>query len=246
MIKAFLVSDAHISGPKSPRYGSFLKFLDYIYANNATHLFIIGDLFEFLYGDGKYAVKRYAELFGKLELLHKKGVSIHYLYGNHDFNFVLPLAFDFIHSDPRIDLMDIGGKKITIYHGDGLDPADYKYRFLKRVVRGRSFSVLTKLLPDPILYKLAELCSMLSRTFNSGRYKNPARAKPYRDYAVSLLEKTDADVVVFSHTHIPELFDVYVRGVKKYYLNTGFFGESRNYAVMDDKGVCLCVFDERC
>jgi len=253
MIKAFLVSDAHIWGRKSPRYSSFLGFLDFVSSSNATHLFILGDLLEFLYGDGKYAVKLYSELFDKLKSLSKKGCKIYYLYGNHDFNFQLP--FNFIESAERFDPIDLGGVKVTMFHGDGLDPRDYKYRFLKSVVRSGFFKMLSKMIPNFILYKMANLCSRLSRAVNKKMRADlrgvdsrcaDSRGAPYRDHAIELLKTTDAGIVVLSHTHKAELFDVYVGGQKKYYLNTGFFGEDKSYGIIDDKGVCLCVFNEGC
>lgn len=244
MIKAFLVSDAHICTKESDTYRCFLKFLDHVLLDDGTHLFIIGDLFEFLYGKGEYAISHYNELFDELKKLSDKGVKIYYLYGNHDFNLELP--FDFIESTPRIDLMDIAGRKTVIYHGDGLDPSDYKYRFLKRIVRGPLFRLLTKMVPDLILYRTANICSMFSRLMNRKKRLNIERTRHYRDYALDLLNNTEAQTVVLAHTHIPELVTVDIRGQKKDYMNTGFFGENRSYGIMDDKGVYLCVFNGKC
>jgi len=240
----FFVSDAHIGSPSNAAYKRLLLFVDHVAKGSATHLFMMGDLFEFLHGRGVYIVKKYRELFDKLERLSSKGTKIYYLYGNHDFNFNLP--FDFVHCTELVDSIVIDGMKCHISHGDGLDPKDTKYRFLRSVVRSRLFEFLCKLTPDIILYKIAEICSNTSRRIGAHKMVNENRFLCYRDHALEKLASTDLDVVVYGHTHVPDLSRLSSKkGKFKYYINPGYFGKNGTYSIIDNGTVYIGVFNNR-
>jgi UDP-2,3-diacylglucosamine hydrolase len=244
MAKAFFVSDAHIGSPSDPAYKRLLSFVDHAGKESATYLFMMGDLFEFLHGHGGYIVKMYRELFDKLKKLSSKGTKIYYLYGNHDFNFDLP--FDFIHCMELVDSIVIDGMKFHISHGDGLDPMDTKYRMLRSVVRSRLFDLLSKLTPDIILYRAAGICSNISRSTGVHKMVNENRFLCYRDHALRKLASTDLDVVVFGHTHVPDLSRVSLKNGKyKYYINPGYFGKNGTYGIIDGSTVYIGVFNDR-
>lgn len=247
MAKVFFVSDVHIKSPNDERCKKFLGFLNLVLQGGASHLFILGDLFEFLYGKPDYIVKRYQSIFNKLEELSTSGVKIYYLYGNHDFSFG-PIA-PFISVEEQISDIELGEKKLGIFHGDGIDPSDIKYRVLKRFLRGSLFHFFTSVIPDPLLYGVAALFSSLSRNLNlSTRSKGLRSWVPYRQKALGLLELSDLDMVVYAHTHVAELSLLKkVTGpsdnCQKVYVNTGFFGQDGTYCMMSDDLVCIGVFE---
>ncbi len=244
MAKVFFVSDLHIGSKSDPVYESFLSFLDQIKKDKPEMLFILGDLFEFLYGDGYYLSKKYSDLFLKLEELSILGTKIYYLYGNHDFNFTLP--FNFIETASSIDQIKIGNRNCFIFHGDGLDPKDSKYRFLKFIVRSSFFKIVTNFIPYVVLYKLAHLSSIISRNIGSSKMMNENRFLSYREYAFNKLYKSNIDLVVMGHTHVSELSNVKSeKGRNKYYMNTGFFRDNGTYGVIDSDSVYIGVFDKK-
>jgi UDP-2,3-diacylglucosamine hydrolase len=246
MAKAFFVSDVHIKKTNDDRYRKFMAFLDYVLKNKASHLFILGDLFEFLYGNPNYIIKKYSLLFNKLEKLGSSGVKIYYLYGNHDFSF--DLMFPFIKVEKEIPRIIFEGKNLGLFHGDGLDPSDKKYIFLKGVLRSKIFRIFASLLPSSILYALAGFFSNLSRNINlSKNSRKFAGWKPYRDKAISLLESTDLDVLIYAHTHVAELTLLRNTSSKirqKIYINAGFFGENGSYCMMDNDLVYVGIFKD--
>ncbi|MEI6080310.1 MAG: UDP-2,3-diacylglucosamine diphosphatase [bacterium] len=244
MAKMFFVSDAHIGSIDDVAYKRFMSFIDRMKKETATHLFILGDLFEFLHGRGAYITKKYNKLFTELESLSLTGTKIYYLYGNHDFDFTLP--FNFIHSASSIDKLKVDAKNIMVSHGDGLDPKDTKYRFLKSIVRSGLFRASVKMIPDSVLYRLAGLFSVVSRSSNPGKMVNDNRFLCYRDYAVEKLSHSDLDVVVLGHTHVPDLSRVTSKDGKiKYYINTGYFGKNGTYGMIDNDTVCVGVFNNK-
>ena len=244
MAKVFFVSDAHISGTDDVAYKRFLSFIEFVKRESATDLFILGDLFEFLHGNGGYVIKKYSALFNELKDLSSTGTKIYYLYGNHDFNFDLP--FDFIRCADSFDSIRIDNVNYMISHGDGLDPHDSKYRFLKSVVRSRIFRTIASIIPDRILYRAAAFFSVISRNSAPSKMVNENRFLYYRDHALKKLSNTDIDVVVFGHTHVPDLSRVSTKSGKvKYYMNTGYFGKNGTYGIIDSDFVYIGVFNNK-
>ena len=246
MAKVFFVSDVHIRQPHDTRHTKFLGFLDYVLQKNATHLFIIGDLFEFLYGRPDYIVKKYNDIFRKLEILANSGTKIYYLYGNHDFDFDSMTSFVSVKNE--ISSIDLGGKKVSVFHGDGIDPSDIKYRLLKSFLRGPMFKIMVSVMPDVILYGVAGLFSNLSRNINlSTRLRKGRGWLPYRDKAIQILKNSEIDTIVYAHTHIAELSLIrktkFSQDSNKFYINTGFFGRHGTYCMMDAGIVSVGVFE---
>jgi len=245
MEKVFFVSDVHISGPKDPRYKRFLSFVDYVIEQDADSLIILGDLFEFFYGSSSYIEKKYPALFKAFKKLSEAEIEVYYLYGNHDFNFKLPVPY--IMSGPN--LTTVVGEKETLFafHGDGLDPSDYRYRFLKSVLRSKIFKIVSSLVPQTFLYKIAGFFSELSRKTNHDKKVLGGRERFYKESAErEILNKGSFKYCVFAHTHVPQLCHYNIGGKTSYYVNPGFFGEDSTYAVINRGSVYIGVFIAKC
>ena len=245
MEKVFFVSDVHISGPKDPRYKKFLAFVDYVIEQKANGLIILGDLFEFFYGSSSYMEKMYPEVFRSFRKLYSAGIEAHYLYGNHDFNFELP--FPYLSTGPSLVTFINREHAMFAYHGDGLDPYDHQYRFLRSVLRSRSFKLFASLVPQTILYKAASFFSAVSRKVNHNKKIFSGSERVYREMAErNVLKKDLFKYAVFAHTHVPQLCKYDIGGKTKYYINPGFFGKDSTYAVIDKGSVYIGVFNTKC
>ncbi len=245
MEKVFFVSDVHISGPNDPRYKRFLSFVDYVIEQNADSLIILGDLFEFFYGSSSYIEKTYPALFKVFKKLDDAGIEIYYLYGNHDFNFKLSKSY--ILSGPN--LVTVVGEKDALFafHGDGLDPSDYQYRFLKYILRSKIFKFVSYAIPQAVLYRIAGFFSGVSRKTNHNKKVLGGRERFYRESAEkNILDKGSFKYCVFAHTHVPQLCTYNNGGKTSYYINPGFFGEDSTYAVIDRGSVYIGVFSAKC
>src|SRR3989337_947365 len=122
--KIFFFSDAHLgSGSsseekmKEERLIAFLKKVQV----EASHLYIVGDLFDFWFEYRHLIPKNFQRIINQLGWLKEGGVKIDYLCGNHDFwlgDFLpqqmgIPVHRDFLEVEHQ-------GKKIFLSHGDGL------------------------------------------------------------------------------------------------------------------------------
>ena len=224
--KVYFISDAHLSLGYDPNEHLLVKFLNKI-NNEVSHLYILGDLFDFWF-EYKYAVPAaYLKTLSSLLGLIEKGVKVIYLPGNHDFwmGDYLSRQAGITIADERLDI-EHQGKKIHLTHGDGLAYGDHGYRILKKIFRFRLNIWLYKLLPVDLAYKLALKTSGTSREYTSAKDKD---IQGYYDYAETKIQ-AGFDAVIMGHTHVPEMKNIH-NGL---YINTGDWIEQYSYVVLEN------------
>jgi len=229
--RAFFISDAHL-GARIPtceaRQEHLLQFLRST-VSGSSDLFILGDLFDF-WIEYRFAIRSdYFRAVHALADLIDNGTCVHYVVGNHDF-----ALGSFLRDTVGIDLpgdhvdMTLQGKKLHLYHGDGIVKADAGYRVLKRVLRNPAGQRFYRMLHPNLGIPLAGLFSGSSRKLLRLRINNE-RIAEYRAAAKSYLD-AGSDVVVFGHTHAPELS----QWGEKTYCNSGQWIRRYTYAIMED------------
>ncbi len=139
--KVFFASDFHLG---IPNYASSLEreklicqWLEQV-APEASHIFLLGDLFD-AWIEYKHVVpKYYTRFFGTLAKLTDSGVPITVFVGNHDLwmygYFQQELNIPVYHAPMKIN---INNTTFLIGHGDGLGPGDTKYKALKKIMTNR-------------------------------------------------------------------------------------------------------------
>lgn len=235
----FFISDAHFGIPVEGGEDREKHFDDLL--NNApknlTDLYIIGDLFDF-WIEYRYAIRcDYFSVLCCLKRLIDRGVKVHYLAGNHDF-----ALGPFLKENVGINIyhnsleVKIQGKKVYLFHGDGLIKRDFGYRILKKILRNPLNQRIYKLLHPDWGVMIGSFFSGSSRKYLR-KTLSESVIKEYREHAKKFLEAGN-DLVVFAHTHHGELcrFD---SGI---YLNTGSWLINYNYASMTDGEVSLRKF----
>ena len=203
---AYFISDAHL-GDNLPypaqRQQYLINFLDQI-AADASHLFILGDLFDF-WIEYRHGVRPdFFPILHALKNLVAAGVKIDYISGNHDFalgSFLGDKIGIDIHSDHLTCTLQ--ERRLYLVHGDGLIKADTGYHLLKWLLRNRYLQSLFKLLPPDMGIPLATSVSMASRRRNHKK----KRTFTYRDYRPVAwnIARQGFDMVLMGHTHQPEL-----------------------------------------
>ena len=243
MIKdtVYFVSDAHFGIPlpgcelQKPLFFDFLEGVSL----DASDLFIVGDLFDF-WIEYRYAIRPdYFSILHALKKVSERGVRIHYLAGNHDFALGPFLEQEIgisIHCNDYDAL--IQGKKVYIFHGDGLLRRDVGYRILRKILRSRVNQFLFKLLHPDLGVLIGAFCSGTSRKYLRVHLSDEI-IEEYRDHALKSLKKGN-DLVIFGHTHRGDLCH-YESGV---YLNTGSWLINYNYATMRNGEVSLWRYRE--
>src|SRR4051812_9481786 len=164
---AYFISDLHLGAnyKKAPpdREALFRRFLEN-QAAEASHLFILGDLFEFWMEYRNFIPKAHLRTLAALERLTSQGVEVHYLSGNHDFSLGSFFSEHLgIHTHQGPVKVDLQGKKLLLLHGDGLAKSDWKYRMIHKIMGHRLSIASFKLLHPDWGMELARYLSKASR-----------------------------------------------------------------------------------
>ncbi len=239
-IRTYFFSDVHLGiaadENDKAKEQRIIRFLDFV-KQDATQVFIVGDLFDYWFEYRTVIPKGYTRLLGKLAELADKGIVVTFLAGNHDFwlrdYFAKELGMEvFLDPIERI----IGGKRFYIHHGDGLIKDDRGYRFLKRILRNRFNIWLYSWIHPDITGKLARWTSGTSRQYTGNR------------------KYEDADMTEFAATKIQEGLDVVIMGHHHHsgfrklgngvYINLGDWIHENTYALFDGRSVVLKTWKE--
>lgn len=226
---AYFISDLHLGARYRDldpgREDLVLRFLEGK-AAAASHLFILGDLFEFWMEYANFIPKEHFRILAALEGLARRKVQVHYLSGNHDFNLGAFFRDGMglrVHADEiRIELQ---GKRLLLLHGDGLAPSDWKYRAMKRLFRHPLSNRLFKLLHPDIGMGLARAASKASRDQHQNR---PRKMDEYEAAGRALLGGGGLDILIHGHTHAA-FVKAFPEGI---YVNSGEWLTKMEYVAM--------------
>lgn len=234
--KIYFLSDFHLGAPDHEqslvREKKVVAFLDSI-KDNASMIFIVGDIFDFWYEYKQVVPKGYVRLLGKLAELTDRGVGVHCFVGNHDMwmrgYFEKELNIPVYHH-PKV--FEWNGKRFYIGHGDGLGPGDHGYKFLKKIFRNPLCQWLFGLLHPSWGIGLANYFSKKSRekTGTSDQHFLGEENEWLIVYCKQMLAKEHFDYLVFGHRHYPIDFKL---NDNSRYINLGDWIRSFTYASFD-------------
>ncbi len=124
--KIYFLSDFHLGAPDAvtslQREKKIVEFLNEI-RQDASVIFIVGDMFDFWYEYRKVVPKGHVRLLGKLAEITDAGIPIHFFVGNHDM-----WMKDYLQKELNIQIyfapheFEFSNKKFLVGHGDGLGP----------------------------------------------------------------------------------------------------------------------------
>lgn len=133
----YFVSDIHLgAGDKAEIKrveARFVAWLDSV-ANDATAIFLCGDVFDFWFEYKRVIAKGFVRTLGKIAELTDRGVRVVYMGGNHDMWLGDYLAEECgveIYLKPTI--FELAGKRVHVAHGDNLN---VKSNLPLRVING--------------------------------------------------------------------------------------------------------------
>lgn len=205
---AYFISDAHLGvnppGALPDREKMLVDFLASI-KGKASHLVVVGDLFEFWYEYSDYVNKNHMELFFTLRELVQAGCEVHVLRGNHDFAYgdFFPKALGVqVH---RSLVLEIQGKRVYFHHGDGVAKSDFGYRIMRRVLDFPLNRWLFKQIHPDWGMALARFVGRNSRKIGESRKIN---LQEYLGWGKSILKRNNCDFCVHGHHHIAGVWDV--------------------------------------
>lgn len=201
-MNAYFISDAHLGidppGCVPNREARLVDFLKSI-TGKATHVVIVGDLFEFWYEYSYYVSRDHFKLFSVLSALVESGAEVHLLQGNHDFAYgdFFPKTLGVqVHKEI---VLDIQGKKVLCRHGDGVAKSDFGYRLFRRILDLPLNRWLFKQLHPDWGMALARFVGRNSRKYGESRV---IKMEEYLDWANRSMQKKKCDICVLGHHHI--------------------------------------------
>lgn len=246
-LKIYFLSDFHLGAPDPPcsleREKTICKFLDEA-RQDATEIFLVGDLFDFWFEYKKVVPKGYTRLLGKLAELSDQGIVLHFFVGNHDmwvrdyFSKELNLK---IYFEPTTIVRN--GLRIHLGHGDGLGPGDKGYKRLKLIFRNSLCQWLFGMLPPQVGLGLASYFSQKSRAQIADReehFLGPDR-EWLLQYCRGYLKTQPVDYFIFGHRHLPIDWPISEAALSREarYINLGDWIRYNTYAVLEGTSVSL-------
>ena len=243
----YFLSDFHLGAPDYEnsllREKKIVSFLDSI-KQNASTIFILGDMFDFWYEYKKVVPKGFVRLLGKLAELTDAGIEIHFFVGNHDMWMV-----DYFQKELNIKVyfhpttFQINNKKFFIGHGDGLGPGDHGYKFIKKIFRNKICQWLFGQLHPTFGIGLANYFSRKSRekTGSSDEVFLGEENEWLVIYCKEILQKEQFDYFVFGHRHLPLTIQL---NANSKYINLGDWIRNFTYAVFDGNDMQLKKLEE--
>jgi UDP-2,3-diacylglucosamine hydrolase len=218
----YFISDAHIRTDESYRSKLLVKFLREI-KDKMTHLYILGDLFEFWFEYNLVFPKNYFKTLAVLYNLIQDGKKVHYILGNHEVirgSFLENFGF-VVHNNHV--LLTIDGRRVFLAHGNKVDRRLWITLWDKMLTSRLNHALYSIIHPDVGVF-LAQGISYLSRK----QQGNPNLVQLLEQYAQRKLR--EVDIVMLAHSHIPVLKRFQSN---KYYINTGDWVKHFSYVVID-------------
>jgi len=242
--KIYFASDIHLGAgsyeSSRQREDRFVRWLDSIKAD-AAEVFLMGDVFDFWFEYKTVVPKGYIRLLGKLAELTDSGVKLWMFKGNHDMwmfdYFVNELGATIITNELVIER---GGKKFFLHHGDGLGPGDRKYKILKKIFRSKLCQWLFARLHPNLGIGIANRWSQNSRIVNEKKEDRKVYEQEWLvTYSREVLQTTYYDYLIFGHRHLP--LDIQLND-KTRYINLGEWINYNSYAEFDGEELNLKYF----
>lgn len=243
--KIYFASDFHLGVPdfqsSLQREKLVCKWLDSI-SNDASEIFLVGDVFDFWFEYKHVVPKGFTRLLGKLAELSDSGIKITFFKGNHDM-----WTFGYLEKEIGMQVVsneleiERNGKRFYIHHGDGLGPGDNGYKIIKKIFRNKLSIALFGFLHP---FWGVGLANFLSR---KSRISNGSKDKVYLGedeefiivYCKEILQKKHFDYFICGHRHYP--LDIQLNENSKY-INLGEWVNDFTYAEFDGTNLELKYF----
>jgi UDP-2,3-diacylglucosamine hydrolase len=211
--------------------------------NDASEIYLVGDLFDFWF-EYKHAIpKGFVRLQGKIAQLCDSGIPVHVFIGNHDM-----WMFDYLPKELGVKMhrepirKKFNGKEFLIGHGDGLGPGDHGYKFIKKVFANPLCQWLFARIHPNLGIGMANYWSGRSRKANrDSDEKFLGEDKEFLVvYSNEYLQKEHIDYFIFGHRHLPLEIEV---GKSSKYINLGEWINYNTYGVFDGEKFRLEKFE---
>jgi UDP-2,3-diacylglucosamine hydrolase len=211
MRPTLFISDLHLGDDRPEISELFFRFMDTQVPGTGA-LYILGDLFEVWVGDDQLdhdpLARRVADA---LREASQRGTAIYFMHGNRDF-LVGPRFADAagltLLPDPTV--IEIGGDRVLLMHGDTLCTDDTSYQAFRRQARDPAWQA--SLLAQSYVEREALARSIRSRSETEKSMKAEAIMDVNAGAVVNAFTQFNCLTMVHGHTHRPARHQVSVAG----------------------------------
>lgn len=203
------LSDLHLPTQPSPLREGFLRFLAGP-AQEATAVYILGDLFEVWIGDD-VGLRDFAPEAAALRQLTHRGVAVFYQHGNRDFmvsrQFFAATGIQLL-KDPVV--VQIDGRPTLLSHGDLYCTDDIGYQRWRKISRLGWLQSIARNLPLALRYRIAG--GIRSQSAEKKQMK-PVEIMDVNLHAIEQAFREHAvPCLIHGHTHRPAVHELQVDG----------------------------------
>ena len=234
--KIYFSSDNHLGAPNHKnslvREKRFIRWLDSI-KEDASAIFLLGDLFDFWFEYKKVVPKGFVRVLGKLAEISDAGIPLYFFVGNHD------MWMDgYFENELNIQVFDkpkkfiINKKHFLIGHGDGLGPGDKGFKRMKKVFKNSFSKFLFRWIHPDIGVRFAQYLSTKNKLLSGTddiEYKGEENEWLVQ-YCKKIILREKFEFFIFGHRHLP--LDINISQSSRY-INLGDWISYFSYAVFD-------------
>ena len=201
MASSLFVSDLHLSEERPEANERFIAFVEGT-AREAAALYVLGDLFEYWIGDDDLGEPFNAVMAGFFAGLVRSGVPVFLMHGNRDFlmgeRFCRATGAQLL-ADPAV--VDLGGVKTLLMHGDTLCTDDLDYQGWRRTARSPAWQ--QEFLSQPLEARRRTVGALRDKSREVIQAK-PAEIMDVSDDAVrDAFRRHGVTRLIHGHTHRP-------------------------------------------
>lgn len=201
MTLTVFISDLHLHPKDSKITKRFDYFIDWA-IEHSSDVYILGDFFHVWPGDD--GIDEWSMMIAnQLARLHAAGIPVYFMPGNRDFL----LRQRFLNIAKMQSLVDpcvinLGGERILLSHGDRYCTEDKSHQWLRRLTRNSIFPKVFLKLPYSIRNKLVQQVRMYSQ---ASRQKDKAAMDTTLTAIINHMRKMGVKTLIHGHTHKPKI-----------------------------------------
>ena len=202
---ALFISDLHLQESHPRTAEAFLRFMAGP-ALRAERLYLLGDIFEYWAGDDDLATPFHQQVIHAIRGVADSGVAIYWLAGNRDFlvgqGFAEAAGLS-LAQEPH--LIEAGGRRIALVHGDAQCTLDTKYMAFRAQVRDPAWQ--QQFLGMPLTQRKAIIAGLREGSREAHADKSTEIMDVTPEAVQALFEQADAAVIIHGHTHRPAVHE---------------------------------------
>ncbi|WGG53528.1 UDP-2,3-diacylglucosamine diphosphatase [Rugamonas sp. DEMB1] len=205
-VAALFISDLHLQASHPHTTEAFFRFLQQ-QAVHARALYLLGDLFEYWAGDDDVDEPYHQAIVAALRRVGAAGVKLYWIAGNRDFLVGAPFAAAAgLTLLPEIHVVEIGGLRVALLHGDAQCTEDVNYMAFRAQVRQPAWQA--QFLAMPLAQRKAIIAGMRENSRKDQGNKSDEIMDVAPQAIAEVFARTGTDVMIHGHTHRPALHRV--------------------------------------